>query len=273
MILRIHTCAGLLALVNLVLYGVVGIAALFDARPAPPVVWEQPFAVPPNQTDRQQADRVVRLLGLSLATPVHDFAIGHDAGRLVLDFYHANGRHKVTVLENPGRLRVERTRATLWQYLATLHVTTAAFHSGDWRMQLWAWWNEFAMWCLAVMAASGVWIWWGRRGTGGTLRRVHRYTALGALAPLAVYQISAVQMAHRGWLNAGPVLGALDRIHRLRGIGFSPLLGAALVVLGATGLCLWWKLGRERRLGAVLLAFGLMVAGGLICWMRLGAVN
>ena len=120
---------------------------------------------------------------------------------------------------------MEHTRASLWQYLATLHVITAAFHSGDWRMQLWAWWNEFAMWSLAVMAASGVWIWRVRRATRGTPLRVHRYTALGTLALVAVYQISAVQMAHRTWLQAGPVLSTLNRIHRMRGVGFPPLLG------------------------------------------------
>ena len=282
MIFRIHTYTGLLTFVNLTLYAVVGIAALFDAPTAPaPVVWEQSFTVQANQSDRAVADRVVRLLGLSLATPVHDFAIGHDAQRhLVLDFYHANGRHQVTVLEHPGRLRVEQTRASLWQYLTTLHVTTAAFHSGDWRMQVWAWWNEFAMWSLAVMAASGVWIWWGRRETRGTpgrvhysrtLGRVHRYTALGALALAAVYEISAVQMAHRTWLKAGAVLGVFHRIHRMRGFGFSPPLGVALVVLGVTGLWLWWKLQRERRVGAGLLGFGLFLAGGLIWWMRTGA--
>jgi uncharacterized iron-regulated membrane protein len=206
LITRIHTWTGLLTFLNLILYAVVGIAALFDARTPPPVMWEQEFAVQAKQSDREVAERVVRLLGLSLATPVHDFAIGHDAERhLVLDFYHANGRHKVTVLDHPGRLRVSQTRATLWQYLSTLHVTTAAFQSGDWRMQLWAWWNEFAMWCLAVMAASGVWIWWGRRGTlrgpGSKTRRVHRYTALSALALVAVYEISAVQMARRSHVD------------------------------------------------------------------------
>jgi hypothetical protein len=271
LIIRIHTYTGLLTLANLMVYGTVGIAALCDARTVPPVVWEQPFAVPANQSDRDVAERVVRLLGLTLATPVHDFAIGHDAEhRLVLDFYHANGRHKVTVLGNAGRLHVEMTRASVWKYLSTLHVTTAAFHSGDWRMQLWAWWNEFAMWCLAVMAASGVWIWWQRRGTRGTLRRVHRYTALGGLGLVAVYEISAVQMAHRAWLKAGPVLAAFNRIHRMRGFGFSPLLGACLVVLGATGLWLWWTLQRDRRVGAGLLGFGIIMAGGLIWWMRTG---
>ena len=125
------------------------------------------------------------------------------------------------------------------------------------------------MWCLFVMAASGVCIWWERRGSRGSLRRVHRYTALGALVLLAVYEISAVQMAHRTWIQAGPVLSAFNRIHRLRGVGFSPLLGVALLVLGATGLWLWWKLHRDRGVGAALLGFGIIMAGGLIWWMRI----
>jgi hypothetical protein len=74
---------------------------------------------------------------------------------LFLDFWHANGRDQVTVLEKEGRLRIETTRNSLPLYLFTLHETTAAFHSGDWRMQLWADYNEFALWCLLGMIASG----------------------------------------------------------------------------------------------------------------------
>jgi hypothetical protein len=279
LILRIHNYAGLLVFLNIVIYAVVGIAAIAGARtPTPPVTWEQPFAVPPNLRDRQVAERVVGLLGLSLATPIHDFNIAHDAqGRLKLDFYHANGRHQITVLEYPGRLRISHTRAGFLRYLSTLHVTTAAFHSGDWRMQLWAWWNEFAMWCIAVMAASGVWIWWERRpkrpmprrGLYSGMLRMHRYTALGALAAVAVYEISAMQMAHRTWISAGPVLSAFNRIHRMRGVGLSPPLGLSLLVLAATGLWLWWKLQRDRRAGMALFGLGTFLAGGLIWWMRI----
>jgi hypothetical protein len=98
-------------------------------------------------------------LGLSLAKPVQDFAIQHDSQhRLVLDFQHANGRQRVTFPEG-GRLRVEETRAPLDRYLASLHVASAAFHPGDWRMQAWSYYNEFAMWCLIGMTATGVWLW------------------------------------------------------------------------------------------------------------------
>ena len=166
-ILKLHTWAGLATFVNLMTYGIVGIAAAFepspDALPRNAEVRELPFTIAPNLSDRQVAEQVVDLLGLSLATPVQSFAIQHDsAQRLLLDFRHANGRHRVT-FPDAAHLRVEITRAPLDRYLSSLHVTSAAFHPGDWRMQMWSWYNEFAMWCLILMTASGTWLWLSRR--------------------------------------------------------------------------------------------------------------
>lgn len=159
LIKKIHTYAGLLTFVNLAVYGIVGLSALYLLRPhtQPPAVSYQNFTVEPNLTDRQVAERVCAEMNLSLATPVSSFAIQHDAANnLFLDFRHANGRHQVTVLEKEGRMRIEASRNSLWLYLYTLHETTAEFHSGDWRMQLWADYNEFAMWCLLLMIVSGL---------------------------------------------------------------------------------------------------------------------
>ena len=130
-------------------------------------------------------------------------------------------------------------------------------------MQLWAWWNELAMWSLGAMALSGLWIWLRPRGTRGTMRRVHRYTAWIALALLAIYETSAIQMAHR----ALPAITALNRLHRTQGI-LPALMGAALLVLSASGLYLWWRMPRERRTGALALAAGALFAATLLIWMR-----
>jgi hypothetical protein len=159
LIKRVHTYAGLLTFVNLAVSGIVGLTLTFLRQPAPVTsrrVTYQDFIVEPNLTDRQVAERVCAQLRLTLATPVNSFAIEHDAaGNLHLDLRHANGRHLVDVLEKEHRLRIEVIRNSLWHYLFTLHETTAAFHSGDWRMQFWADYNEFAMWCLLLMLASG----------------------------------------------------------------------------------------------------------------------
>jgi hypothetical protein len=204
----------------------------------------------------------VRLLDLPLATPVHSFNISHDAaGRLQLDFYHANGRHKVTVLDD--RLQIEVARAGLGKYLSTLHVTTAAFHSGDTRLQLWSWYNEFAMWLLVVMLATGGWLAATRRWKPGAIRRTHWIGGLLGLPVLAIFAVSAIQMAHRAWR----IPKSLNSLHR--GFVLPPLATALLLTLATTGLLLWYR-GRDRRLGAVLLAAGTLISGGLLVWMRGG---
>lgn len=155
---RVHTYAGLLTFINFAVYGVVGLSVTFlrQAGRPPSVIGYRDFSAGPNLTDRQVAERVCSQLNLSLATPVNKFAIQHDAANnLFLDFRHANGRHQVTVLEKEGRLRIETTRNSFGDYLDALHRTTAAFHSGDWRMQFWADYNECAMWLLLTMMASG----------------------------------------------------------------------------------------------------------------------
>jgi hypothetical protein len=161
---KIHTYLGLLTFINLMVFGVFGLAVTWRLQPAAPFrpaeVHYLPFTTAPDATDAAVADRVCSLLGLSLARPIQKEVIQRDAAHnLLLDFWHVNGRHRVTVLEAEGRLRVERIPGAFWRYLDTLHRTTAAFRSGDRRMQLWAGYNEFAMWSLIGMLASGVALW------------------------------------------------------------------------------------------------------------------
>jgi len=264
LIARIHTFAALATILNLLVYAVAGIA---PRTLNPPQSYDHPFMRAAGESDRDTAERVVRLLRLPLATPVHSFNIGHDhEGRLVLDFYHANGRHKVTVL--PERLHIEESRAGIGKYLSTLHVTTAAFHSGDSRMQVWSWFNELAMWTLVVMLATGAWLLIARRWQAGALRRTHWIAGLIALPVLAFFAASAVQMAHRTWWTAGALWKSLAVMHRARGVA-PPLATVLLLGLITTGVCLWYR-ERNRRAGAVLLTASAVVSGGLIVWMRGG---
>jgi hypothetical protein len=279
---KIHTWAGLLTFVNLMVFGAAGLGAALEppGGGAAASMEYRSFTVEPGWTDRQVAERVVELLHLPLATPVQKAAIQHDsANRLVLDFYHANGRHKVAVLAAEGRLRVSVWRASFWKYLSTLHVTTAAFRSGDARMQLWAWYNEFAMWCLLVLMASGTAIWLTTRPRRRSrIRSLHFYVAVCCLPFLAMYGITAVRMAHRTWFGAAAgFMETLNRMHRLPGawrgypwVVLPGLVSMGLLAMGVTGLCLWFEKRNERRTGGAMLASGVVLAGGLIVWMRAG---
>jgi hypothetical protein len=260
---RIHTLAALATIINLLVYAAAGIA---PRKSGPSEISERAFARAAGETDRETAERVVMLLNLPLATPVHSFNLSHDStGRLVLDFYHANGRNRVTIFDD--RLHIESARAPFAKYLSTLHVTTAAFHSGDGRLQLWAWYNEFAMWMLVVMLATGAWLIVTRRGRRGALRRTHWISALTALPVLAIFTASAIQLAHHTWWKSDPFWRALSSLHR--GHALPPIASTLLVTLAATGLMLWYQ-GRDRRLGGIVLAAGTLVSGGLLLWMRNG---
>jgi hypothetical protein len=256
---RIHTFAALSTLVNLLVYAVAGVAS---RKLSPPTVTERAYVRAPTESDHDTAERVVRLLNLPLATPVHSFNIVHDpTGRLVLDFYHANGRHKVTVFDD--RLHVEISQAPFGRYLSTLHDTTAVFRSCDRRMQLWAWYNEFAMWTLCVLVITGGWLAIERRWLRGAIRRTHWITALAAVPVLGIFVVSALHLAHRSW----PIPVLLLRLHR--GVKLPPVATVLLVMLAVTGIVLWWR-GRDRRAGAVVLAAATLVSGGLVLWMRGG---
>jgi hypothetical protein len=190
LIRKIHTYAGLLTFINLIVLALVGLSAALESRPGAgtaPVVFDLPFVVEVNNTDRQVAERVCDLLHLSLATPIQSAVIQHDAqNRLVLDFFHANGRHLVTVLEGDQRIRVAVRRNSVWKYLDTLHTTTGVFRSGDWRMQAWAYFNEFALWSLTGMVASGLAMWVTARG-GSRMAQVALAAGCGLFAALYLW--------------------------------------------------------------------------------------
>lgn len=187
LIKKLHTYAGLLTWVNLAVYGIAGFGSALqsapDRRGAMVVQRQLPFAAPPNATDRQVAERAVAALGMTLATPVHDFVIKHDSGgNLWLDLWDVNGPRKVTFDETAGIMHVEERRNRLWNYVDNLHATTAALKSDDWRMQGWAWYNEFAMWCLGGMILSGLYLWL-------SARPAHRWAQASLAAGTAVFAL------------------------------------------------------------------------------------
>ena len=258
---RIHTYAGLLTLVNLLVFAVTGIAqALHWPRLLPAVTAYADYQPVPGERDRDRADRLASLLGLTLATPVQPAAIQHDAaGHLLLDFYHANGRHRVTVLPDQHRLSITITRNALPRYLDILHMTTGVFRSGDRRMQMWAYYNEVALWSLLVLLGSGAWMawdrfrlrrWWSPTG----VRTAHFLTAVLVFPLATLYAVSSLPLAHRAWFPFPGLVTWANHVHRTGGF-FAGVIGLAILALAASGVYLWAK-GRSNRTIELLVTTG-----------------
>jgi hypothetical protein len=166
----LHTYLGLLNFSHLIVFGIAGLVATFspppgERQPEPGPVRHVAFTARPDWTDKEVADAVYEALRLPLTGPVPEWAIRRDAeGRLLLNFHTVNGPFRVTVLESEGRLRIETLRNGFWRYVSNLHATLRVHdHSGDWRVGLWTWYVEVALWSLIAMALSGLYLWLSSR--------------------------------------------------------------------------------------------------------------
>jgi hypothetical protein len=106
--------------------------------------------------------------------------------------------------------------------------------------------------------------------------------AFRILRPGMVWQTdyAAATGATRLRITDTGTLGALNRIHQMRGVWHTwvayniwaallALVGCAILTLGSTGLYLWWKTNRDRRVTGAIFVLALAVIGGLAAWMRI----
>jgi hypothetical protein len=168
LLLKLHMYAGLLTVSHLLVYAIAGLVATLETtRPEPPRFSTAyvPFAAPPSAGDEQVAEAAWRTAHLPLTFPLDNSELQRDNQQnLVLEYYTVNGVDRITVLQREHRLRVEQTHSGLLQFLNDLHTAMP----GDWKkprlMAVWAWWNEFAAWCLGAFTVSGVLLWIMSRG-------------------------------------------------------------------------------------------------------------
>jgi hypothetical protein len=165
---KIHIYAGLLTFAHLILYGIAGLVATLQAGPERPkdvqAVRYVPFTIPASSTDKQVARLVYDTLKLPLTRPMPEWALRRTPEHhLLLDFYTINGIHRVTVLEDEQRLRVEEIRNNAWLFLADIHAATPGDGEAPALIRAWAIWNEAAMWSLLGFCISGAYLWLAMR--------------------------------------------------------------------------------------------------------------
>jgi uncharacterized iron-regulated membrane protein len=164
LIIKLHIYAGLLTFTQIVIYGIAGVVATFQAGPERPKlavsVRHVPFTAPASATDKQVADAVYRTLQLPLTRPMPDWFLRRTPENdLLLDFYNINGIWRVVVLEREHRLRIEQIRNSLPYFVSDVHAATTGDREAPLVIRLWAIYNEAAMWCLLAFTASGLYLW------------------------------------------------------------------------------------------------------------------
>lgn len=121
----------------------------------------------------------------------------------------------------------------------------------------------------------------GLRGEIAQVRDTPAGFAFRIVRPGTVYEIdySRATFEARVRTNTANFIGMLNRIHHVAGLWheyplinlwgiFVGLVSCALLLLGVTGIYLWFKIHTERRIGAVLLAISLGYSLTLIVLLR-----
>lgn len=187
---RLHMYCGLLSFTTLIVLGIVGLTSTFlprpGERPRPATqVQEVDFKAPGGLDDRQLADHIQAALGLPLTQPAPSWLIRRDAdNRLRVGLPTPGHLWNIVVLEDESRLRLEKAPFDVWQYLFDLHEMTPSSPQPDWRTRAWAWYEEFTIWSLILMALSGVYLWLTSRPKW---RWAQLSAAAGFVALLAIF--------------------------------------------------------------------------------------
>ncbi len=190
LIRKIHMYVGLLAWSSLLVFGVAGLTGSFrdvlDDSRGEPTVRFQDCAIPANLSDKKAVEHVWKTLALPLTTPESMYGLRRNQdNNLTFTFYFENGISNITVLEKENRVRVETHRNSLWGYFDNLHQTTVNAPVLDWRIRLWTYYNEFAIWTLLAMALSGTCLWFMSR-PGHRVAQVVLVGSCGAFAVLTI---------------------------------------------------------------------------------------
>jgi len=161
---KIHTYLGLLNLSFLLIFGLTGVHLALhrpgEAALAPQAVRFEDYTAPPSvMDDHDLAERIRRRLRIAA---VSWNTYRDQSNDLVVDYYTHRGPWRVTALEKEHRLRVAVLRENGWGFINNLHATENR-DVADWRVKLWTFYNEFALWSLMAMALTGLFLWLSSR--------------------------------------------------------------------------------------------------------------
>ncbi|MDE0106941.1 MAG: hypothetical protein OXN96_03990 [Bryobacterales bacterium] len=164
---KLHIYSGLLSYVGFTVWGIVGIWASFAPAPAErprrePELRSIAFQVDGGATDQEITDAMIVASGLPFIQPGRKPNRDAD-GRLQVRYLTPNGTRRILLLERENLLRIERTPSPLGGFLNLMHMQTLWIHNPGWEVHLWGAYNQFSMWAVIFMTASGFYMWLATR--------------------------------------------------------------------------------------------------------------
>lgn len=164
---KLHIYSGLLSYAGFTVWGIVGIWASFlpppsERQPGMPSSRVVEFRVNGTETDQEVADRMIVASGLQHVGPGRR-PRRDSQERLEVRYYTPNGVRRIVLLEDRGQIRIEQANTKLGEYLNIMHMQTVARQNPGWNMALWGAYNEFSLWAVLFMTASGVYMWLATR--------------------------------------------------------------------------------------------------------------
>jgi hypothetical protein len=169
LIKKFHTYAGLLSFTLMLIYGVAGLTATIrkgaegSARGFGPPRFES-FSVPTGLDTQLDKHQVSDLVYDHLKPPLverltTEMVETGGAGNPRLDFWSINGVQRVTVLVREGRLKIEKQRSDLPDFLNALHATLTGYPTSFPLIRVWGTYNHFGLLCMLFLALSGAYLW------------------------------------------------------------------------------------------------------------------
>ena len=162
---KLHIYTSLLTFSAMMLFGVVGVIAALEPKPAererPAIVKSSVAYKAPAGLDDAALGAAIRAhLNLGMKQPLIKPWIRKDAtGRLQYDFNGPNGLHRVTYDEASGTLEIDHQRTSLAAYLTRIHEFTSRVRIEDWRVKAWGYYVEFSIWAFVLMIITSLWLW------------------------------------------------------------------------------------------------------------------
>ncbi|MBM3739105.1 MAG: hypothetical protein FJW39_25300 [Acidobacteria bacterium] len=166
---KVHIYLSLICCTALLVYGIAGLWAFANVAPQDrkrldPVTSTMSFTAPANATDEETARLIWSAIGEPITAPPPRQAVRRNQdGHLAFAVYSVNGQVQVVFDEGRRELRLRKLPNKLGGFFMALHEMAARNNSPDPRNMVWKYYNEFAMFSLILMVATGIYLWLASR--------------------------------------------------------------------------------------------------------------